>query len=444
MLGHGFSKAAISWILGCHPHTAAAWAGRLQAAHSLFDRPRSGRPLLIPAEVTPRLIAVACQTRPWPGCSGWSLRRLQRHLKENPELAGACPSRSTIQRRLAADSLKLHRRKYFLQIRDPDFFPKMEKIIRLFLDPPPHLFCLDECTGLQALERIAPPLPVQPGRAQLNEFEYKRRGTLSLLAILHKATGQVFARCIPDHTAATIARLLRSHARQFPASQTLHYVCDNYYSHSSETFCREVARLCGLDLPPLPTLAQRKQWLQSPAKRIIFHFLPTHGSWLNPVEVWLAILHCQALKGQSFPSTGHMQQHILQFAETWNKHLAHPFRWTYTGQDLYAKVIRRFTRWIRMQSPQLEWNFLGKQLQLMINLAEQYPGKASRQTWGDLKHALLNQSGFIRSVIDAVSLPDSKCKDPAKLARKINSIQESLHTLFSDLLERLGLCSKAA
>ena len=393
----------------------------------------------MPAGTDLRLIAVCCQLRPLPGCAKWSVRDLAAYLEANPELLQASPSRSAIQRLLASQGLKLHRRKYFLQIRDPDFFPKMEHIIQLYQDDPQHLFCLDECTGLQATEKIAPRLPAQPGRPELEEFEYKRNGTASLLAILHKGTGRVFTRCIPDHTSATVAAALAQHAGQFDPAQTLHYICDNYSSHSSEVFCQAVAELCGLQLPDLPTVALRRQWLQSPGKRVVLHFVPTHGSWLNLIEVWFAILQAKALKGQSFDSAEALRGRILEFAQTWNEHFAHPFKWDYTGEGLHDKAIRRFAAWLRIESPELKWGFLDLQLRLMINLSDGYPRKTSRRCWDELGQALSDKSAFIHSLIEGATLPEDKYKDPAKRLQRIEQGKQSLRSNLQGLAQQLNL-----
>jgi transposase len=308
-------------------------------------------------------------------------------------------SRSSLHRRLNAHALRPYRHKYFLQISDPFFFEKMEKIIQAYADKHKYLFCLDECTGLQALERIAPTLPADGKKPAYQEPEYKRHGTVSLLSVLWVSTGRVFTECIDDHTSATVIGATRKHAMLFDKSAELHYICDNYSSHSTEEFCAGIADLCGVTLPVLKTVEQRRQWLESTDKRIVFHFLPTHGSWLNLIEIWFGILQQKALKHESFCSTDELCERIMDFTDTWCSHLAHPFNWTYTGQGLHEKVVGRFIKWLQIESPQLNAKFLGKQLVLMSNLARKYWSKAKTRSWQDLKTTLSEKNNYLLNII---------------------------------------------
>ena len=159
---------AISELLGCHRKTVSNWRARFAHGQGIFDLPRSGRPLTIPAEVTLRLIAFYCQYNPLPGCARWSIRWAHKYLQQHPDILQCSISRSSLQRRLNAHALRPYRHKYFLQICDPLFFQIMEKIIQVYASMYPYLFCLDECTGLQALERIAPTL--QGNRIKINRY----------------------------------------------------------------------------------------------------------------------------------------------------------------------------------------------------------------------------------------------------------------------------------
>jgi len=277
----------------------------------------------------------------------------------------------------------------------------MEKIIKIYKRAYPYLFCLDECTGLQALERTAPRLPAKGSRPEYLEPEYVRHGTVSILSILQVSNGQVFTDCIPDHTSSTIISSVKNHVLQYERSAELHYICDNYSSHSTEDFCLGIAELCGINLPTLKTQQDRRQWLESPEKRIVFHFLPTHGSWLNLIEIWFGILQQKALKHESFMSNADLKNRIISYTATWNNDFAHPFKFSYTGEGLHEKVISRFTKWIQMQSPQLTVQFLGKQLKLISNLATSYWPKAGKKTWNALNTTLQENNEFIMGIIGA-------------------------------------------
>ncbi|MBC8472938.1 MAG: IS630 family transposase [Desulfobacteraceae bacterium] len=399
LLQHKIPETTISSVLGCHVKTVFKWKQRFQTGDGILDRPRSGRPSIIPPEVNHRLLAFYCQYNPLPGYTRWSIRWAETYLQKHLDILQCPISRSSIHRLLKSNSLKPYRNKYFLQICDPDFFPKMEKIIKAYQRAYPYLFCLDECTGLQALERKAPRLPAQGDRPEYIEPEYVRHGTVSILSILQVSTGQVFTECIPDHTSSTITSSIRNHILQYDRSAELHYICDNYSSHSTEEFCLGIADLCGLDLPKLKTAHDRRQWLQSPEKRIIFHFLPTHGSWLNLIEIWFGILQQKALKDESFLSTTDLKNRIISFTETWDSDFAHPFKFSYSGEGLHEKVISRFTKWLQMHSPQLNVKFLEKQLRLISNLATSYWPKAKRKAWNVLYETLQGNNDFITAII---------------------------------------------
>ncbi len=399
LLQHKIPETTISSVLGCNVKTVFSWKQRFQAGDGILDRPRSGRPPIIPPEVNHRLLAFYCQYNPLPGYTRWSIRWAETYLQKHQDILQCPISRSSIHRLLKSNSLKPYRNKYFLQICDPDFFPKMEKIIKVYQWAHPYLFCLDECTGLQALERKAPRLPAQGDRPEYIEPEYVRHGTVSILSILQVSTGQVFTECIPDHTSSTITSSVRNHILQYDRSAELHYICDNYSSHSTEEFCLGIADLCGLDLPKLKTAHDRRQWLQSPEKRIVFHFLPTHGSWLNLIEIWFGILQQKALKDESFLSTTDLKNRIISFTETWGSDFAHPFKFSYSGEGLHEKVISRFSKWLQMHSPQLNVKFLEKQLRLISNLATSYWPKAKRKAWNVLYETLQENNDFITATI---------------------------------------------
>ena len=399
LLRHLIPETTISSVLGCDVKTVCMWKKRFNAGDGILDRPRSGRPLIISSAVNHKLLAFYCQHDPLPGFSRWSIRNAEKYLRNHLDILRCSVSRSSIHRLLKLHALKPYRIKYFLQICDPNFFPKMEKIIKVYQIYNKYLFCLDECTGLQALERKAPRLPAQGKCPVYLEPEYMRHGTVSILSILQVVTGQVFTECIPDHTSVTIISAVQNHVLRYDKSAELHFICDNYSSHSTGEFCRGIAELCRVPLPRLKTVKERRQWFDSPEKRIIFHFLPTHGSWLNLIENWFGILQQKALKDESFLSTTDLENRIMAYNNTWNTEFAQPFRFSYTGKGLHEKVISRFTKWMQMQSPQLSIKFLEKQLKLMLNLTTSYWPMAQRNMWNLLQTTLVEKADFIKGII---------------------------------------------
>lgn len=408
LLNNRFRVSAISLMLGFHPSTVYRWNKGLKADDGIKDRVRSGRPPKITFDIAQKVIAFYCQHHPLPGCDNWSVRWMAIYFQKHPEYLKVSISPSSVHRCLASNRLRLYRRKYFLQICDPFFFEKMEKIIQVYKTDSKNLFCLDECTGLQVLQRIAPDLPPESNRPEYQEFEYKRHGTVSILSILEKSTGKVFTEPIPDHKSTTVIASVKKHARQFDSSETLHYICDNLSSHSTEEFCQGIAELCRMQLPPLKTAHDRKQWLESPNKRIIFYFLPCHGSWLNLIEIWFSILRRKSLSRKSFTSITQMEKHILTFTETWNTHFAHSFKWNYDGKDLYEKVVFRFIKWLELETSQMTVAFLEKQLKLMNNLFTHYHSKIKLDTWNKLQKTLIAKKNYIYNIVTQSTFQKTK------------------------------------
>jgi transposase len=207
-----------------------------------------------------------------------------------------------------------------------------------------HVVSTDEMTGIQALERAQPTLPMQPGLVERREFEYIRHGTQSLIANFEVATGQVISPSIGDtrkeedfarHIAQTVAA---------DAEGTWVFITDQLNTHQSESLVRFVAEQCHLtdDLGVkgaqgiLQSMSTRAQFLQDPVHRIRFVYTPKHASWLNQIEMWFSILVRRLLKRASFTSKTDLRQRILDFIAYFNQIMAKPFKWTFTGRPMAA------------------------------------------------------------------------------------------------------------
>ena len=205
-----------------------------------------------------------------------------------------------------------------------------------------YTMSVDEMTGIQALERKHPTKPMRPGLVERSEFEYERHGTLTLIANFNVATGQVPAPSLgPTRTEADFAaHIAQTIALDPDANWT--FVVDQLNTHQSETLVFLVAQQCAIEdhlgvkgeSGILQSMATRRAFLNDPTHRIRFVYTPKHSSWLNQIEVWFSILMRRLLKRASFTSTEDLRDRILAFIDYFNRVLAKPFKWTYTGRPL--------------------------------------------------------------------------------------------------------------
>ncbi len=203
--------------------------------------------------------------------------------------------------------------------------------------------CTDEMTGIQALERIAPPQPMQRGQVERREFAYERHGTLSLIANFDVVSGQVVRPSLgPTQTEEDFTAHIGRTIDLDPEGVWLCLV-DQLNTHQSESLVRLVAERCGLAAElgekgksgVLRSMATSAAFLSDPAHRIQCVYLPKHTSWLNQVELWFGILVRRVLKRGNFRSLEALHARIVEFIEYFNK-TAKPFAWTYTGRPLVS------------------------------------------------------------------------------------------------------------
>jgi transposase len=202
---------------------------------------------------------------------------------------------------------------------DPQFREKVTEITELYLNPPPGevVLCVDEKTGMQALERRFPDRSPAPGRTRRREFEYKRHGTQSLFCAFDVHSGEVLDQCSDWRTAAQLVGFMEKVAMCYPEGP-VHIIWDNLNIHYD-----------GAD----------SRWAEFNRRHgHRFHYTPKHASWVNQVELFFSILQRQCLRHGSFRSVEELRVAVLDFIAFWNKEKAHPFRWTFTGYPLQSGI----------------------------------------------------------------------------------------------------------
>jgi transposase len=249
--------------------------------------------------------------------------------------------------------LKPHLSRYWLNTKETDpvvFQAEVEMVCDTYATAQDnyavgiHTVSTDEMTGIQALERIAPTKPVRPGLVERREFEYERHGTQTLIANFEVATGEVIMPTIGDRrTEMDFAQHIARTVATDPDAVWV-FVVDQLNTHLSETLVQVVAAECGIDdvlgtkgkQGILKSMDTRRAFLSEPTHRVRLVYVPKHSSWLNQIEIWFSILMRRLLKRASFTSTDDLQARILAFIDYFNRTMAKPFKWTYTGRPLQA------------------------------------------------------------------------------------------------------------
>jgi transposase len=300
-LAEGITYREIARSLKTSTPTVARWKMRFEhdGMAGLEGRHRGSKPRAATPAVQARVIR-RVQQKPGDGSSHWSCRKLANELGL---------SKSTVQRILVQAQLKPHRLERYLASDDPDFEAKAADVIGLYLDPPQHavVFCVDEKTAIQALDRLDPVLPLSPGRAERHGFEYYRHGTLSLYAALDVKTGKVEGKTAKRHTSAEFIAFLNQLLSKARWAKQIHIVLDNLSAHKTKA----VEEFLG----------------QHP--KVHFHFTPTYSSWLNQVELWFAKIQRDVIRRGVFTSVADLARKLRRYIAAYARS-ARPFRWTYT------------------------------------------------------------------------------------------------------------------
>ena len=324
-LADGATTASVADDLEVSVKTVKKWRTRFRAVgpEGLHDEPRSGRPPIFSVFQRYEVIALACDT---PANYGHAEAPLWTHdlLREVAarEVEGPVMSRSSIHRTLAKHELHPHHVRGWLHSKDPAFKEKVNEVVGLYLEPPPEsvVLCVDEDSGLQALERKYETRQPRPGRPGRYEYEYKRHGTVSALAALNVATGDVIGSCGRTRTGDDLVAFMDRVAEQYREAKEIHIVWDNLNIHYD---------------------GKGERWTKFNAAhggKFTFHHTPIHASWVNQVEIFFSILQRKVLRHGSFASAQELTDRIMAFVERWNGGEGHPFKWTFRGYPMQKEA----------------------------------------------------------------------------------------------------------
>jgi transposase len=287
LLAEGLTWGEIRAKLDCSDSYIARWSNRFATDRlaGLFARHAGRARYKVTDRIEARVLARTTKHKPADGSSHWSSRKLATELGDI--------SHMTVTRIWAKHGIKPHRLEGYLMSNDPDFEAKAADVIGLYLNPPQHaaVFCVDEKTAIQALDRKDPVLPLSPGRAERHGFEYFRHGTLSLYAAFNTQTGEVLGKTAERHTSAEFVAFLTDIVAHQPKAK----IVDEFLAGNTN---------------------------------VRIHFTPTYSSWLNQVELWFAKIERDVIARGVFTSTADLRKKLMRYIRHYNKQ-PKPVKWKY-------------------------------------------------------------------------------------------------------------------
>lgn len=308
LLADGETYRAIAEKVGCSEPFISKWKKRFLAERlaGLYSR-HAGRPVTVLTPKVEARILNWTRKKPTDGTTHWSTRRLAKKLGVHHMMVARVWKKHGIQP---------HRMERYMASNDPDFERKAADVIGLYLKPPQHaaVFCVDEKTAIQALDRKDPVLPLSPGRAERHGFEYVRHGTLSLYAALDTQTGEVLGKTTDRHTSQEFVAFLSDIVVKQPEGQEIHIICDNLSAHKTK----------------------RVQSFLEEHPNVEMHFTPTYSSWLNQVELWFSKIERDLIYRGVFTSVTQLARNIMTYIRKYNED-PKPVKWQF---DDPARRIR--------------------------------------------------------------------------------------------------------
>ncbi|MCZ4099787.1 IS630 family transposase [Streptomyces sp. H39-C1] len=311
----GVSNKDVAAQLGSTPQAVGRWRARFVQYRiaGLGDMPRPGGPRTVTDEQVAAVVTRTLESKP-KNATHWSTRSMAKEMGL---------SQSSVSRIWRAFGLQPHRSQTFKLSTDPYFVDKVHDVVGLYLDPPERalVFCVDEKSQIQALDRSQPVLPMMPGVPERATHDYVRAGTTTLFAALEVATGKVIGSLHRRHRAEEFKKFLIKLDKEVPADLDVHLICDNYATHKTPAI---------------------KKWLLA-HPRFQLHFTPTGSSWLNLVERWFAELTNKQIRRGVHKSVQALEKDIRNWIATWNTD-PKPYVWTKTADEILERLASYLNR----------------------------------------------------------------------------------------------------
>jgi transposase len=292
LLAASHTWAQIRDKLDCNDAFIDRWSKRFAAERlaGLFSRHAGQGASRLTPKLEARILEWTVKRKPADGSTQWSSRKLAEQLSI---------SHMMVARVWRKHGLQPQRLERYMASDDPDFESKAADILGLYLNPPQHaaVFCVDEKTAIQALDRLDPVLPLSPGRAERHGFEYYRHGTLSLYAAFNTRTGKVLGKTAPRHTSAEFVAFLTDIVVNQPRGKEIHVIADNLSAHKTALVSDFLER----------------------HPNVHMHFIPTYSSWLNQVELWFAKIERDVIARGVFASVTDLKRKLMRYIRHYNK-----------------------------------------------------------------------------------------------------------------------------
>ena len=305
------STNTVASVLGINLNSVSNYVKRYNkgGVESLLqDKTRKPGKAPISPDMKNKLVQFVCQEKPKDG-THWSTRELSVHFSI---------SHTAVNTILREYGIKPHLVKKFQFSTDKEFESKLADVVGLYLAPPENsiVFCVDEKSQIQALERTQPILPLRPGIPESQTHDYHRHGTTTLFAALNVASGKVIGKCGKSHKAEDYVEFLKMLDRKAPKKKVLHIIADNYSSHKAPAV---------------------KEYLEKKKERFVEHFIPTYSSWLNMIERWFAEITNKRIRRESWSSLKELEEAITDYIISWNKS-GRRFCWTKTFDEIKVSI----------------------------------------------------------------------------------------------------------